>query len=135
LPRIAQPERDDPTTHGGALRQLARRADPEAELAEIRTQITELQRKTEQRLGASFGRLLGARHCFNGFTPALIERYVCLGDGVASAIGSGCLADMTTSAEFHVANASAGIPTTLFDMPGVNDPFLVRERATLDMLS
>ena len=123
------------TANGGHLGELAERAGFEDELTEMRRQIIEMQRRTEQRLGANFGLLLGAQHNFNGFSNAIVDRYVCLGDADSPVLGSGRYADVTKLAELYIDDSSFAVPTKISDTPGVNDPFLARERATLETLS
>jgi Dynamin family len=123
------------TQSGGRLGELARRADFESELAEMRKQITEMQVRTEERLGANFNLLLGSQHRFNGFNTRLLERYICLGEAAADGDFGGRYADVTKSADLYIDAPSVGVPMTISDTPGVNDPFLARERATLDVLS
>jgi hypothetical protein len=123
------------TDSGGRLGELAERAGFENELVEMRSQIIEMQRRTEERLGANFGLLLGAQHSFSGFNTSIIDRYVCLGEADSPVLGSGRYADVTKLAELYIDDSSFGFPITISDTPGVNDPFLARERATLDTLS
>jgi Dynamin family len=123
------------TESGGRLGELARRADFESEISEMRLQIAQMQMRTEQRLGANFGLLLGQQHKFSGFSSKLLERYVCLGETPAPGDTSGRYADVTRSADLFVDEPSYGLPITISDTPGVNDPFLARERATLDTLA
>jgi hypothetical protein len=123
------------TQSGGRLGELAQRADFGAELAEMRRQVTEMKQRTEARLGANFSLLLGSQHRFNGFTTQLLEKYVCLGEDQAEGNPGGRYADVTKAADLFVDSAGFGLPTTISDTPGVNDPFLARERATLDTLS
>jgi hypothetical protein len=123
------------TENGGHLGELAQRANFETELVDMRAQIAEMQRRTEDRLGANFSLLLGGQHSFLGFNPSIIERYVCLGEKDAPQLGTGRYADVTKAADFYLDDSSFGFPVTISDTPGVNDPFLARERATLDILS
>lgn len=123
------------TQSGGRLGELARRADFESELAEMRKQIAAMQRRTEERLGANFGLLLGSQHRFNGFSTQLLERYVCLGEAEAVGVAGGRYADVTKTADLYIDAPNTGVPMTISDTPGVNDPFLARERATLEVLS
>lgn len=123
------------TDNGGQLGELAERAGFENELVEMRRQIFEMQRRTEERLGHKFALLLGSQHSFSGFSTAIVDRYVCLGDDDSPVLGSGRYADVTKLAELYIDDDSFGVPTTISDTPGVNDPFLARERATLETLS
>ena len=123
------------TQLGGRLGELAGRADFTAELAEMRRQVTEMKQRTEARLGANFSLLLGSQHRFNGFSTQILEKYVCLGEEQAEGTPGGRYADVTKSAELYIDQAGIGLPMTISDTPGVNDPFLARERATLATLS
>ncbi|HOZ31361.1 MAG TPA: dynamin family protein [Tabrizicola sp.] len=123
------------TQSGGRLGELAGRADFTAELAEMRRQVTEMKQRTEARLGANFSLLLGSQHRFNGFSTQILEKYVCLGEEQAEGTPGGRYADVTKSAELYIDQAGIGLPMTISDTPGVNDPFLARERATLATLS
>ncbi len=122
------------TEDGGPLGKLAQRANFEAELEEMRDQIREMRSKAEARLGANFGLLLGSQHQFRGFGPALLEKYVCLGDESQVGQTAGRYADLTKSADLYIDSPEFVLPTTISDTPGVNDPFLARERATLATL-
>ena len=123
------------TQSGGRLGELAQRADFESELGEMRSQVMEMQRRTEDRLGTNFGLLLGSRHRFNGFDTNLLEKYVCLGENPSPADAGGRYADVTKAADLYIDAPGLGLPMTVSDTPGVNDPFLAREKATLNTLS
>jgi hypothetical protein len=123
------------TESGGRLGELARRADFETEISEMRLQVAQMQMRTEQRLGANFSMILGQQHRFNGFSPAVLEKYVCLGEDTSPNLGSGRYADVTRSADLYIDEPTYGLPITIADTPGVNDPFLARERATLETLA
>ena len=84
--------------------------------------------------GANFGFLLGSQHQFRGFGPALLEKYVCLGEDDDLSRASGRYADVTKSADLYIDSPDFVLPTTISDTPGVNDPFLARKRATLATL-
>ncbi len=123
------------TESGGQLGELAERAGFADELVEMRRQILEMQHRTENRLGPNFALLLGAQHRFDAFNSAVINRYVCLGEPDSPPLGSGRFADVTKLAELYLDDSTFDVPTTIHDTPGVNDPFLARERATLQTLS
>jgi hypothetical protein len=122
------------TEDGGHLGKLAQRANFEAEQDEMRAQISAMRAKTEARLGANFSFLLGSQHQFRGFGPELLEKYVCLGEDGDIVQASGRYADVTKSADLYIDSPDYILPTTISDTPGVNDPFLARERATLATL-
>jgi Dynamin family len=123
------------TESGGRLGELAQRAEFENELAEMRSQVAQMKQRTEDRLGANFGLLLGAQHRFSGLSTRIIERYVSLGEVGSNGGGSGRYADITKSAELYKNDSSLGFAATISDTPGVNDPFLARERTTLNTVS
>lgn len=122
------------TEDGGHLGKLAQRANFDAEFDEMREQVRVMRAKTEARLGANFGFLLGSQHQFRGFGPELLEKYVCLGEDDDLSQASGRYADVTKSADLYIDSPDFVLPTTISDTPGVNDPFLARERATLATL-
>lgn len=122
------------TQDGGHLGKLAERANFEDELDDMRAQIRDMQAKTEARLGANFGFLLGSQHQFRGFGRELLEKYVCLGEDDDPRKASGRYADVTKAADLYIDSPDTVLPTTFSDTPGVNDPFLARERATLATL-
>lgn len=113
--------------------ELAGRADHEDEGDTIRAQIAEMKEKAEARLGQNFEYLLGSSHAYVGFHPELLKRYVCLGTDEDEREGQ--FADLTRTADLYIEDADWALPTIIRDMPGVNDPFLVRETVTLDHLS
>lgn len=117
---------------GGRMAKMAQKAGFDTEVQDMRSQITEMQEKTIKRLGKNFQLLLGSQHAFSEFSSDLIRRYVCLGD--MDADKEGRFADMTRSADLYMASEHFDYPVTLVDTPGVNDPFLVREAATLNTL-
>jgi hypothetical protein len=122
------------TEDGGHLGKLAQRANFEDELDEMRAQISAMRAQTEARLGSNFGFLLGSQHQFRGFSPELLEKYVCLGEEGDATQATGRYADVTKAADLYIDSTDYVLPTTISDTPGVNDPFLARERATLATL-
>ena len=123
------------TVGGGRLGELAERADFQNELTEIRQQVAQMQKRTQDRLGSNFNLLLGSQHRFSNFDTELLKKYVCLGDDFAPGEGSGRYADVTKSADLYIDVPNYAIPTTINDTPGVNDPFLAREQATMNSLA
>ncbi len=119
---------------GGRIADMARKADLDTELENLRTQIEEMQARTISRLGRNFEMLLGGQHAFSDFDAELIKRYVCLGEDDNLTASEGRFADMTKSAELYVDVPHFAYPITMSDTPGVNDPFLVREAVTLSTL-
>ena len=126
-------EWDNMVSAGGYLGEMARRANYEDELEELRAQIVEMQDRTKARLGRNFNLLLNSCHSFLGFSPELIKKYVSLGEDESDAAGR--YADVTRSADIYLRNDAYTLPTVICDTPGVNDPFLIREAVTLDNLS
>lgn len=118
---------------GGHLGEMAVRANHEDELAAMRDQIQDMQARTKARLGQNFNMLLDGYHSFLGFSPELVKKYVCLGDGEAAQEGR--YADITKSAQLYIENDDFSLPTVISDTPGVNDPFLLREAVTLENLT
>lgn len=118
---------------GGHLGEMARRANYDDEVTELRTQVELMQRRTKARLGRNFNLLLDGYHSFLGFTPEMIKKYVCLGEEDDAADGR--YADITKSADIYIENDDYVLPTVMCDTPGVNDPFLLREAVTLENLS
>ena len=120
---------------GGKLGRMTEKAGLDLESDVLREQIDEMQRRTEARLGRNFQLLLDGRHSFTGHSPKLIEKYVCLGeeDG-QEASPEGRYADVTRSADLYLDHRQFELPTVICDTPGVNDPFLVREAATLERI-
>jgi hypothetical protein len=119
---------------GGRLGEMANRAGASEELREIERQITEVRKKTQERLGKNFELLLGQRHNYDRIDTALIERYVCLGDPdelEQAANKQGRFADLTRSADIFVELPQYPTALSFQDTPGVNDPFLMREQITL----
>ncbi|MEL6520299.1 MAG: dynamin family protein [Pseudomonadota bacterium] len=131
---FTQDEWDTMVDTGGRIASMANEAEMDTEVEELRAQITDMQRKTEKRLGKNFELLLGNQHAFSGFTPDLIRRYVCLGEDGAENDPEGRFADMTRSADLYLESELFNYPVTFIDTPGVNDPFLVREAMTLESL-
>jgi hypothetical protein len=119
---------------GSRVAKMAKNASFEDEFNAIRDQIENMQDRTVARLGKNFKMLLGNQHAFSEVTADLIKRYVCLGEEDETAEREGRFADLTKSADLFIDNALYNYPITLADTPGVNDPFLVREAATLENL-
>ncbi len=125
---------DDLMSNSGRIVQLAKKAKLDSQLEELRDQIAKLKERTEGRLGKNFKMLLGNQHNFSSFDADLVKRYVCLGDDDASEDKEGRFADLTKSADLYLDSDLFSYPVTIADTPGVNDPFLVREAATLNNL-
>jgi len=129
-----QEEWDGMLDAGSRVAKMAKNASFEDEFNAIRDQVENMQQRTVARLGKNFTMLLGNQHAFSEFNAELIKRYVCLGEEDETAEREGRFADLTKSADLYMDNALFDYPITLADTPGVNDPFLVREAATLQNL-
>lgn len=125
---------DDLVSKSGRIVELAKKAKLDSRVEELTAQIEELKARTEGRLGHNFKFLLGNQHAFSSFNADLINRYVCLGEEEMYEEKEGRFADLTKSADLYMQNAAFPYPITIADTPGVNDPFLVREAATIDNL-
>ncbi|MDO6590358.1 dynamin family protein [Loktanella sp. D2R18] len=119
---------------GGTLGEAANRAGFAAEANQMRNQIREMQQRTEQRLGRNFNLLMGGQHTFMGFSPTMLQKYVCLGDETDASAPEGRYADVTKTADLYIDSDRYRVPTIIQDTPGVNDPFLMRETVTLNSL-
>jgi Dynamin family len=121
-------------THGGGrIRELTQRLVPGFEVEQLRKQVDTMRRRSEERLGSALGDLLGTRHAFPSLSPDILEKYVCSGaaslpDGQTEQ--KGIYADIVRAADLYFASNDFGIPTTIIDTPGTNDPFLVRDEIT-----
>lgn len=122
------------TSEGGRLGALARRAGNEEEAQEIARQMRELQNRAKERLGSRYEKLVGGRHNFDHVDPALLRRYVCLGEDETDS-RAGRFAELTREAHVNVVSPTWPMAATIIDTPGVNDPFLVREQMTLSALA
>ena len=118
---------------GGRFGQIASRADAGDEVEAISEQVASLRARTSERLGRNYRLLLGQAHRFREFSPALVRRYVCLGDEEESRT-EGRFADLTRSADLFIRAPEFAVPVAVEDTPGVNDPFLVREQMTIETL-
>ncbi len=125
---------EDLVSSSGRIVKLAKKARLDSQLDELTEQIEALKERTEGRLGKNFKMLLGNRHAFTKYDADLIKRYVCLGEDDVNEDKEGRFADLTKSADLYLENSQFNYPVTIADTPGVNDPFLVREAATLQNL-
>ncbi|MBQ2261349.1 MAG: dynamin family protein [Loktanella sp.] len=132
-----QDEWDHLVENGGRSGELSARAGADAELAKIRTQITDMRDKTKRRLGRKFELLLGQKHHFADLSDDVIQRYVCMGDDFDDPDApdqQGRFADITKSADIFLTAGAIPIPLCLRDTPGVNDTFMIREQITINAL-
>ena len=126
---------------GGRIGEMAGRAGADSELQKIQSQITEMRRRAETRLGRKFELLMGQSHDYGYFDKNLIERYICLGDDFGlddsdpnAADAQGRFADITRSADLYLGSDSLPVGMCLRDTPGVNDTFMMREQITIQAL-
>lgn len=125
---------NDLVSDSGRIVKLAKKAKLDSQLKDLSEQIAALKERTESRLGRNFELLLGNKHAFTSYSADLIKRYVCLGEDDDNEDREGRFADLTKSADLYLDNDQFDYPVTIADTPGVNDPFLVREAATLQNL-
>ena len=121
---------------GGALRIVQERLVPELDLDLFRAQLTEVRARARQRLGADYATLLGTEHLFETAAPEVLARYVADDESPDAPPGSAgpVYSDITRDAEVFFDARPFGLPLTLVDTPGTNDPFLVRDEVTLRCL-
>lgn len=122
---------------GGRLRELTERLVPGFEAGLLARQLAEMRHRAEARLGGEFKRLLGTSHRFPSIDRATLEAYVCSGGPIAPMGASrapGHYADITKTADLYLSSGPFAFPTTIVDTPGTNDPFLVRDEITRQML-
>lgn len=121
---------------GGRLGEMAQRSGFETEAGEIRKQVMEMRRTTEERLGEEFTGLLGTSHAFPEIEKQVIDRYICYGDPEDDAMAQdGVYADLTKSADLYIDLPGYPKGLCLRDTPGVNDTFMMREQITLNAIS
>lgn len=125
---------EDLVSDSGRIIQIAKKAKLDSRLDELVEQVHALRERTRERLGKNFELLLGNNHSFSSFNSDLVKRYVCLGEHDLLQDREGRFADLTKSADLYLENGFFEYPVTLSDTPGVNDPFLIREAATLQNL-
>ena len=125
------------TRKGGRVGELAGRSGAEDEAEKVRRQIEAMREKTRRRLGRRFELLLGTSHDYASFDPALVERYVCLGDDfldeedAETGREQGRFADLTKAADLYIPRDDWPLGLCLRDTPGVNDTFMMREQITI----
>jgi Dynamin family len=118
-------------THGGGrIRELTQRLVPGFEVALLEERVAALRRRSEDRLGPALAELLGRRHLFPTLSREVLARYVCSGTPDQTGEQAGIYSDIVKSADLYFANNDFGLPTTVIDTPGTNDPFLVRDEIT-----
>jgi hypothetical protein len=115
---------------GGHIRELTQRLVPGFEVELLQKHVDAMRRRSEQRLGATLGQLLGKKHAFPSLSADILERYVCSGLPGAGTEDKGIYSDVVKSADLYFSSNDFGFPTTIIDTPGTNDPFLVRDEIT-----
>jgi Dynamin family len=115
---------------GGLIRELTQRLVPGFEAELLQKHLDAMRRRSEQRLGATLGQLLGKKHAFPALSTEVLERYVCSGQHSSAADHRGIYSDVVKSADLYFRGDDFGFPTTIVDTPGTNDPFLVRDEIT-----
>ena len=119
---------------GGRMGEVARRAGLTDEAERLRAQVDRVQARARARLGHNFELLVGKRHHHDLVTTDLISRYVCF-DSAYEEDGTGRYADIVKTASVYLRAESHNLPLIFRDTPGINDPFLIREQATLGSLA
>lgn len=114
---------------GGPLRELTERLVPGFDPGLLEAQLDAMRRRAEQRLGPSFGSLLGQRHTYSKINSDVLARYVSAGTNDMD-VSSGWYSDVTKSADLYFGSEREGLPLILVDTPGTNDPLLVRDEIT-----
>jgi hypothetical protein len=118
-------------THGGGrIRELTQRLVPGFEVERLQERVEALRRRSEERLGSGLADLLGSSHAFPALSSEILERYVCSGAAGQTGEQAGIYSDIVKTADLYFANNDFGLPTTVIDTPGTNDPFLVRDEIT-----
>jgi len=115
---------------GGHIRELTQRLVPGFEVELLQRHLDAMRYRSEERLGAKLGQVLGKKHAFPTLSAEVLERYVCSGLPDAGAEQKGIYSDVVKTADLYFANNHFGFPTTIIDTPGTNDPFLVRDEIT-----
>jgi hypothetical protein len=121
-------------THGGGrIRELTQRLVPGFEIDQLEQHVDAMRRRSEARLGARLAEILGQTHAFPSVSKEILERYVCSGPHGASkdeASNVGLYSDVVKKADLYFGTSEFGLPTSIIDTPGTNDPFLVRDEIT-----
>jgi polyhydroxyalkanoate synthesis regulator phasin len=125
---------------GGRLQELSLRLGVALDADTLGRQIRLMRDRAELRLGREFRQLLGQQHRFATASPEVLERYVCAGDldrdaaEIRPGHSVGRFADITKSADLYLDLPPFAYPTIIIDTPGTNDPFLVRDQLSREVL-
>jgi len=121
-------------THGGGrIRELTQRLVPGFEIDLLEQHVHAMRRRSEARLGSTLGEILGQTHVFPAVSKEILERYVCSGPPDAPSEQNsnvGIYSDVVKKADLYFDSSEFGLPTSIIDTPGTNDPFLVRDEIT-----
>ena len=109
------------------IRELTERLVPGFDVEQLHKQVDALRRRSEQRLGAALGSLLGQKHVFSSLSSELLPRYVASNLSATETENKDAYSDIVKAADLYFASSDFGFPTTIIDTPGTNDPFLVRD--------
>jgi hypothetical protein len=128
------PDEWEQLTHGGGrIRELTQRLVPGFAIDQLGQHVEAMRRRSEARLGATFAEILGQSHVFPAVSKEIMEQYVCSGShGAANDEKSnvGLYSDVVKKADLYFGGSEFGLPTSIIDTPGTNDPFLVRDEIT-----
>ena len=128
------PDEWEQLTHGGGrIRELTQRLVPGFEVDQLEQHVHAMRRRSEARLGSRIGDILGQTHAFPTISKDILERYVCSGlpDGTGEQkSNAGIYSDVVKKADLYFDSSEFGLPTSIIDTPGTNDPFLVRDEIT-----
>ncbi|MGA7809264.1 dynamin family protein, partial [Bradyrhizobium sp.] len=125
---------------GGRLQELSLRLGVALDADTLARQIRLMRDRAELRLGRDFRQLLGRQHRFATASPEALERYVCAEDlerdaaDIRPGHSVGRFADITKSADLYFDLPPFAYPTVIMDTPGTNDPFLVRDQLSREVL-
>ena len=128
------PDEWEQLTHGGGrIRELTQRLVPDFAIDLLDQHVQAMRRRSEARLGSTLGDILGQTHVFPTVSKDVLERYVCSGPPDAPGehtANVGIYSDVVKKADLYFDSGEFGLPTSIIDTPGTNDPFLVRDEIT-----
>lgn len=128
------PDEWEQLTHGGGrIRELTQRLVPGFAIDQLEQHVDAMRRRSEARLGATLAEILGQTHAFPAMSKEILEKYVCSGTHGASNDEKshvGLYSDVVKKADLYFDSSEFGLPTSIIDTPGTNDPFLVRDEIT-----
>lgn len=105
----------------------------------LKQQFEDMRGRAKDKLGNLYPILLGNAHNYDTISKSVLERYVAAGvdsDGNKAGVHAraGYYADITKYAEIFFPKKIFEVPTVVIDTPGVNDPYLVRDEFTCQVL-